>query len=74
MSRRQDPHNMSLADPAETVEPNTPPTDPAIEKWLWEQVVPAYDAYKAFPEKAIELDKAMAKIRVCIERGSRPVT
>ncbi|MDF1891522.1 hypothetical protein P2D89_21215 [Agrobacterium rhizogenes] len=74
MSRTQDPHNLSLADPAETVEPKTPPTDPAIEKWLCEQVVPAYDAHKAFPEKAVALDEAMAKIRVCIERRSPPVT
>ena len=36
--------------------------DAAIEKWLREEVAPAYDAHKAHPESASSLDSAFARL------------
>lgn len=37
--------------------------DAAVEKWLREEVAPAYDALRADPDRAIPLDDVMARIR-----------
>jgi antitoxin ParD1/3/4 len=37
--------------------------DAAVEKWLREEVAPAYDAHKADPARALPLDEAMARVR-----------
>jgi antitoxin ParD1/3/4 len=42
--------------------------DAAVEKWLREEVAPAYDAHKADPARALPLDEAMARVR---ERNGR---
>jgi antitoxin ParD1/3/4 len=42
--------------------------DAAVEKWLREEVAPAYDAHKADPSHALPLDEAMARVR---ERNGR---
>jgi antitoxin ParD1/3/4 len=34
----------------------------ALEKWLREQVVPAYDAIKADPSRAVSADKVRASL------------
>ena len=37
--------------------------DAAVERWLWEEVAPAYDAMKADPGRAIPVGKVMDRIR-----------
>ena len=37
--------------------------DAAIERWLREEVVPAYDAMKADPKRAIPADEVFAAVR-----------
>jgi putative addiction module CopG family antidote len=37
--------------------------DAAVERWLREEVAPAYDAHKADPSRALPLDEAMARVR-----------
>lgn len=37
--------------------------DAAVEKWLRDEVAPAYDAHKADPSRALPLDEAMARVR-----------
>ena len=43
--------------------------DAAVDRWLREQVAPAYDAYKADPTRAAPLDTAMTRVRAKIARG-----
>jgi antitoxin ParD1/3/4 len=43
--------------------------DAAVEKWLREEVAPAYDAHKADPARALPLDEAMARVRERIAAG-----
>jgi antitoxin ParD1/3/4 len=38
--------------------------DAAVEKWLKEEVAPAYDALQADPNRSIPMEDVMAKIRV----------
>lgn len=47
--------------------------DAAVEKWLREEVAPAYDAHKAEPSRALPLDEAMARVRqrIAAKGGSR---
>lgn len=37
--------------------------DAAVERWLREKVVPAYDEMKAHPERAIPLEQVMEELR-----------
>jgi antitoxin ParD1/3/4 len=37
--------------------------DAAVEKWLREEVAPAYDALQAGPNRSIPIDNVMAQIR-----------
>lgn len=37
--------------------------DAAIEKWLREEVAPAYDAYRKDPSRAVPIDEAFDAIR-----------
>lgn len=37
--------------------------DAAVEKWLKQEVAPAYDALQADPDRAIPVEDIMAKIR-----------
>ncbi len=43
--------------------------DAAVDRWLREQVAPAYAAYKADPTRAAPLDTAMTRVRTKIARG-----
>jgi antitoxin ParD1/3/4 len=45
--------------------------DAAIERWLREEVAPAYDAHKADPSRALPLDEAMARVRERIAAKGR---
>lgn len=37
--------------------------DVAVERWLWEEVAPTYDAYMADPSQAVPLADAMKRVR-----------
>ena len=37
--------------------------DAAVERWLREEVAPAYDAVQAAPERAVSADQAFSRIR-----------
>jgi putative addiction module CopG family antidote len=41
----------------------------AVERWLREEVVPAYDAHKADPTHAVPLNEGMAQVRARIAKG-----
>jgi putative addiction module CopG family antidote len=45
--------------------------DAAMDKWLREEIVPAYDAHKADPSRALPLDEAMARVRERIAAKGR---
>ena len=40
--------------------------DAAVERWLREEVAPAYDAHKADPTRAVPLEDGMANVRARI--------
>ncbi|NEI72204.1 type II toxin-antitoxin system ParD family antitoxin [Rhizobium lusitanum] len=43
--------------------------DAAVERWLREDVAPAYDAHKADPRRAVPLDEGMARVRARFAKG-----
>lgn len=45
--------------------------DRAVEKWLHEQVGPAYDALKADPSRAVTIDQVRASLAVEHKQASR---
>lgn len=42
--------------------------DAVVERWLREEVAPAYDAHKADPARAMPLEGAMANVRARIAK------
>jgi putative addiction module CopG family antidote len=48
--------------------------DAAMEKWLREEIVPAYEAHKADPSRALPLNEAMARVRERIATKGRSRT
>ena len=45
--------------------------DAAVERWLRDEVAPAYDAHKANPSNAVSLEEAMRDLDVHIEEVGR---
>ena len=43
--------------------------DAAVERWLRDEVAPAYDAHKANPARAVPLNEGMANVRARIAKG-----
>ena len=43
--------------------------DAAVERWLRDEIAPAYDAHKADPTRAVSLDEGMAQVRARIAKG-----
>lgn len=43
--------------------------DAAVERWLRDEVAPAYDAHKAKPARAVPLNEGMANVRARIAKG-----
>ena len=46
--------------------------DAAIERWLRDEVAPAYDRMKADPKRGIPASEAFAKIRTCHTQRTMP--
>lgn len=45
-------------------------TDAALETWLWDEVLPIYDAARADPTRALSADDAWTRLKAHMERGS----
>jgi len=45
--------------------------DEVVERWLREDVVPAYDRHKAEPEKAAPLDQSIVRIRARMDAADK---
>lgn len=43
--------------------------DAAVERWLREDVAPAYDAHKADPTRAVPLAEGMAQVKARTSKG-----
>ncbi|MCS4242368.1 putative addiction module CopG family antidote [Rhizobium sp. BIGb0125] len=43
--------------------------DAAVERWLRDEVAPAYDAHKTDPTRAVSLNEGMANVRARIAKG-----
>ena len=43
--------------------------DAVVERWLREEVAPAYDAHKADPARAVPLEQGMANVRARIAKA-----
>lgn len=43
--------------------------DAVVERWLREEVAPAYDAHRADPTRAVPLEQGMANVRARIAKG-----
>lgn len=43
--------------------------DAAVERWLRDEVAPAYDTHKADPARAVLLNEGMANVRDHIAKG-----
>lgn len=47
--------------------------DAAVERWLRDEVAPAYDAHKADPARAVSLNEGMANVRARIAKGEAAI-